>query len=459
MFVYTSTAAALLCQGCGAKNDTHVAAGARAAQEAEGGETASRGGSVPPVADGPGLPEGAGGNSGYMADGPGMSDESAGDSGYRADGSGDGAGLPEGADGDAGFVPDRAEDGNGAAEMRDDTTVTFMVYLDAASLESGEEPFATYDLEQMMEAQLSENVRVIVQTGGTRRWNCEGISPDSTQRHEVTDAGLVLLEDTGVQMDMTDARTLRDFIVYCAEEAPADRYMLLLWGHGRGPRIGYGLDDFQDFNSAMTLQELAGAVEEATVQSGISIELIGFDVCLMGTLETVYALQDCCGYLAVSEDYEPAYGWQYTQVLNALSENPSIGAEELSQVIVGAYMSEAERSGDRGIMAVVDMRYAGELWQAWELFAQTNAADMDRLIERIWHDESLLTPVPTGTDGYVSDDDAYSLQDYGLTDLAALCELAPGEEADRITALLGQALVAVDSYHMARTMCGLAVCP
>ncbi len=378
----------------------------------------------------------------------------------------------------------------------DDTTVTFMVYMDAASLESGEAPFATYDLMQMMEAELSDHVRVIVQTGGTRRWgspdgisadvdsaladtatdadsvlmdtetdatvfvtDTSEISSDSTQRYEITGHGMMLLEDLGEQQDMTDAQTLKEFLLFCVQEAPADRYMLLLWGHGRGPVIGYGQDDFQGFHSAMTLTALADAVRGASEEGGFAIELIGFDACLMGCVETVNALRGCCAYLAVSEDYEPAYGWQYTRVFDALSEYPSIPIEQFAQVIVDAYMEEAERSGDRGILAVIDMQYADALWEAWQNFFDTNVANMDELIHQVWHDRTLLSPVPTNPNGYVSNDDEYSLQDYGLTDLAALCELAPSAEADAVLTVLAQSLTAVDSFHMARMMCGLAVCP
>lgn len=367
----------------------------------------------------------------------------------------------------------------------DDTAVTFMVYMDAASLESGDEPFATYDLMQMMDADLSDRVRVIVQTGGTRNWgrtdrisddgnaaapgsvtdahlfltDTSQISSASTQRYEILDGGMLLLEDTGIQQNMTDAQTLKEFLLFCVKEAPADRYMLLLWGHGRGPEIGYGQDDFQGFHSAMPLAVLADAVRTASMEGGFTIELIGFDACLMGCVETIHALSGCCDYLAVSEDYEPAYGWQYTRVLNALSENPSIPMTQFAQIIVDAYIEEAERSGDRGILAVLDMHYADALWVAWQDFYDTNVANMDALIYQIWHDSSLLSPVPTNPNGYISDDDQYSLQDYGLTDLAALCRLAPSAEADAVLDLLAQALTAADSFHMARTMCGIAVCP
>ncbi|MDE5818514.1 MAG: hypothetical protein K2I07_04230 [Lachnospiraceae bacterium] len=392
--------------------------------------------------------------------------------------------------------PDTGSPNPSDAPDMDDTTVTFMVYMDAASLESGDAPFATYDLMQMMEAALSDHVRVIVQTGGTRRWgrsdgisagadsalanattgaepaptdtatdagifvtDTSEISSDSTQRYEIADHSMMLLEDLGVQQDMTDAQTLKEFLLFCAQEAPADRYMLLLWGHGRGPVIGYGQDDFQGFHSAMTLTALADAIRGASEEGGFTLELIGFDACLMGCVETVHALRGCCAYLAVSEDYAPAYGWQYTRVFDALSAYPSIPIEQFAQVIVDAYMEEAERSGDRGILAVINMQYADALWEAWRDFYDTNIANMDRLIYQVWHDHTLLSPVPANPNGYVSDDDQYSLQDYGLTDLAALCELAPSAEADAVLTLLTRSLTAVDSFHMARVMCGLAVCP
>lgn len=368
-----------------------------------------------------------------------------------------------------------------AAPEKNDTSVTIMIYMDAATLESGEEPFASYDMEQMFDAELSEQINVLIQTGGTRRWTNPEISAQTTQRYQLRDGSLELLEDIGVQKDMTEADTLQEFILFGAKAAPADRYMLILWGHGRGPEIGYGMDDFQSAGKAMALEDMATAIESASAEAGIAIEWIGFDVCLMGNLETVYALRNCCEYLAVSEDYEPAYGWQYTRLLNALSENPALSGEALAQVIVDGFMEEAKRSGDRGIMAVIDMTYAEELMMTWEAFctAQNEAAarseemrvenaqtadgaekylTVAELIRQVWEDGSLLTPVPTATDGYVTDDYLYSLQDYGLTDVQAICELAGSPEAEAMLILLQESIVCVESFHMARTMCGLAVC-
>lgn len=380
---------------------------------------------------------------------------------------------------DAGQVVPTAV-GADESQKESDATVTIMIYMDAATLESGEEPFASYDMEQMFAAELSAQVNVLIQTGGTRKWTNPEISTQTTQRYRLADGTLELVEDTGVQQDMTEAETLREFIVFGAEVAPADRYMLILWGHGRGPEIGYGMDDFQSAGKAMALEDMAQAIEAAIAEAGIAIEWIGFDVCLMGNLETVYALRNCCEYLAVSEDYEPAYGWQYTELLNAFSENPALSNKELAQVIVDGFMEEAKRSGDRGIMAVIDMTYAEELRMAWEEFctAQDEAAirgeeaqdenaqtadgterylTVTELVWQVWTDESLLTPVPTAADGYVTDDYLYSLQDYGLTDVQAICELAGTPEAEAMMELLQESIVYVESFHMARTMCGLAV--
>ena len=366
-------------------------------------------------------------------------------------------------EGDSGITPTEAAITETMPE-ENDTTVTIMIYMDAATLESGEEPFASYDMEQMFEAELSDQVNVLIQTGGTAKWTNPEISTRTTQRYRLAEGALELVEDTGEQQDMTDPETLKEFILFSAKAAPADRYMLILWGHGRGPEIGYGMDDFQNAGKAMALDDMAGAIEAAIADAGIALEWIGFDVCLMGNLETVYALRNCCEYLAVSEDYEPAYGWQYTKLLNALSENPALSNKELAQVIVDGFMEEAERSGDRGIMAVIDMRYAEELMTAWEAFctAQDEAAEqaqktVDELVIQVWSDENLLTPVPTGVDGYVTDDYLYSLQDYGLTDVQAICELAGTPEAEAMMELLQESIVCVESFHMARTMCGLAV--
>jgi len=52
-------------------------------------------------------------------------------------------------------------------------------------------------------------------------------------------------------------------------------------------------------------------------------ELLGFDACLMGNIETVSSLNQFANWYIGSEEQEPGHGWNYTPIVQALN-----GADE-----------------------------------------------------------------------------------------------------------------------------------
>ena len=105
---------------------------------------------------------------------------------------------------------------------------TIMVYMCGSDLES-RSGMATADLNEMLHADISDNVNIIVETGGASAWKNNVISSRTNQRYQVTSDGLVLLEDNLGKKQMTDPATLTDFIEYCTDNFDANRYALILW--------------------------------------------------------------------------------------------------------------------------------------------------------------------------------------------------------------------------------------
>ena len=119
---------------------------------------------------------------------------------------------------------------------------------------------------------------------------------------------------------MTDPATLADFIRYCKETFPADRYALIMWDHGGGSLAGYGYDELYGAKGAMTLDKFCDALNKA----GCRFDFIGFDACLMATVETAVAAEPYADYLIASEETEPGVGWYYTNWLTKLSQNTTL---------------------------------------------------------------------------------------------------------------------------------------
>jgi hypothetical protein len=66
-------------------------------------------------------------------------------------------------------------------------------------------------------------------------------------------------------------------------------------------------------------------------------DLIVFDACLMGTVETAYALRNHGKYLIASEDSTPAAGLYYTTWIGAMERNPQISTERVGRLILDSF--------------------------------------------------------------------------------------------------------------------------
>ena len=120
----------------------------------------------------------------------------------------------------------------------------------------------------------------------------------------LTDTGFVPV-DTYPAENMGDPLTLSSFLNYGFDFFPADSYSLILWDHGGGPVLGYGVDE--NFRDLLTLDELSEALEDSVGAHMTKLEWIGFDACLMSSLEVASVLAPYANYMIASQETEP--GW------------------------------------------------------------------------------------------------------------------------------------------------------
>ena len=95
--------------------------------------------------------------------------------------------------------------------------VTIMLYLCGTDLESRSK-MATLDLQEMIDADIADNINLLVYTGGCKQWQNNAISSKTNQIWQVKDDGLVCLEENLGSKSMTDPGTLSSFIQWCADE-------------------------------------------------------------------------------------------------------------------------------------------------------------------------------------------------------------------------------------------------
>ena len=232
-------------------------------------------------------------------------------------------------------------------------TVTIMVYMCGTDLES-RSSMGTADLSEMANATLSSNVNVIVYTGGCKRWNNQVVSSSVNQVYKIEGGGRLncLVENAGT-VSMVSPSTLAEFIQFCAKYYPANRNELIFWDHGGGSLSGYGYDEKYASAGSMSLK----GINDALSAGGVTFDFIGFDACLMATMENALMLTDYADYLIASEETEPGVGWYYTNWLTKLSSDPSMTTLQIGQNIVDDFVAVCNQKcpGQSTTLSVVDL--------------------------------------------------------------------------------------------------------
>ena len=267
-------------------------------------------------------------------------------------------------------VADVPDDGEGAQDVAaGEGSWAIYWYLCGSDLESGG-GFASGDLGELMEVQLPENVNVVIETGGSSEWQNDVIDASKLQRWVYNSEGLMLVDEQP-SASMGEAQTLADFLSFAKTNYPAEKTAVVFWNHGGGSVSGASFDELYDFDS-LTLDEMYAAFSSVWEPSAENqpLELVGFDTCLMATVDVANTFSDLAHYLVASEETEPANGWYYSQWVGALAQDTSMDGAELGKVICDAYHAGCEEVGTQNntTLSLTDLSKVGPLLEAYESF-------------------------------------------------------------------------------------------
>ncbi|WP_246096571.1 clostripain-related cysteine peptidase [Paenibacillus sinopodophylli] len=207
---------------------------------------------------------------------------------------------------------------------------TILIYAVGSDLES-QQGRLTDDLEEIFRGQPNQNTKILIQTGGTLKYHNKYMANGASERFEVVN-GQLKKHESHIKTAASDPKTLRDFLVWGKTVAPSERNILILWDHGYGTMGGFGADELNE-RKTMKVSELSKAIDS----SDMYFDLIVFDACLMGTVETAYALRNHGKYLIASEDSTPAAGLFYTTWIGAMERNPQISTERVGRLILDSF--------------------------------------------------------------------------------------------------------------------------
>ncbi|OHD06473.1 MAG: hypothetical protein A2086_01795 [Spirochaetes bacterium GWD1_27_9] len=192
------------------------------------------------------------------------------------------------------------------------------------------------------------------------------------------------------EANMGDVNTLKKFIEFCKNNYPATNYALFIENHGAGIR-GKGLDlsiidsveekqkmigiDYSSDNDALYIGEITDGLEAKD-----SIDILGFDACVMGNIEVLYQFNPQNNdfntkYIVASPSDEIGSGWNYKNIFerikystktsyeaddlyggNELYYNPvTLSPVDFTKIIIEEYYDTAGKSYQDQSFGVYDM--------------------------------------------------------------------------------------------------------
>lgn len=328
------------------------------------------------------------------------------------------------------------DDGEWAESPAAGGSWSIFIYLCGTDLETTQGS-ATENLNELFDVEYSGDVNVYIQTGGTKQWQTEGIESDRIQRFQARSGGLELLDEQELT-SMGDPQTLYDFLSWGVNNYPADKMGFVFWNHGGGSLAGAENDELFE-GDGLFLPEMNNAFSTVAAEMEAPFEFIGFDTCLMATIEVAGLYAQYANYLVASEEIEPGGGWSYTDWVQYLVDTPQATGAELGTVICDSYYAKCESTQDEAMatLSCIDLTQIDPVVEAFDALSV--------VLDESTSDPQTFAEVARGISraesyGARSPEEHYT----NMIDLGHMAsnvsEIAP-DEADAYLAALDEALV------------------
>ena len=187
---------------------------------------------------------------------------------------------------------------------------TIMIYMIGSDLET-EGRAGTNDIKEIIDAEYNtEDVNIVLYIGGAKKWHMSEIDENENAIFEIEDDKLKKVKSYKLK-PMNNKNTLTEFIDYTYENYDSKKYSLILWDHGGGPIWGYGKDENDKSGSLMSIKDIDEALNNSELIKNEKLEFLGFDACLMSSIEIANAYKEEAEYLIAAAEIEPGDGWDY----------------------------------------------------------------------------------------------------------------------------------------------------
>jgi hypothetical protein len=271
-----------------------------------------------------------------------------------------------------------------ARSPEDKAQWTFLVYIAG---DNNLEQAGIDDINEMEIVGSSPDVNIVVEIDrsneyydghgnwtGAKRYYIVGDNSDDIVSLELETLG---------EVDSGSPEHLSEFFTWGATAYPAEHYALIMWNHGwswsfapqNSITKGIMSDDQTGSSISVVDGELTQILEDWTETIGQPIDLLGMDACIMQSWEIATEVSDYASVYVASQDYVSWYGWNYTDTLQDLVNNP-----EMSSLELGESISQRFWETDDLTISVVDLDQIQTFNQYLNTFAQTLSEDNPRMV-------------------------------------------------------------------------------
>jgi hypothetical protein len=349
-----------------------------------------------------------------------------------------------------GLTADRADASGAQKEW------TILVYIDG---DNDLEPFALKDFVEMGAVGSDDKINIIAQLDRVPGYSAAYGNWTETRRFYIKkgdDPSSTPVQAMG-ELNTGDKNVLKDFIVWGVRNYPAKRYMVVFWNHGGGWRNR--ARSFRSANRAMCWDETSNdasllmrdvrwAMQSAQAVTSRKLDIVAYDMCLMGMIEVANDMVGVADYMVASEEVEPGDGWDYKRLLTRLQATPTMLARDLAKAAVEEYHASYSGKETAITQAAIDLAKVAAINTAVKNFVA--AANQWSILK----DARLATRTYSEGDGYPHADLVHFMKNIktkGATDPTVVAA------ADAVIAAV-QAAVVANKYGSARTNSnGLAV--
>ena len=233
---------------------------------------------------------------------------------------------------------------------------TIMLYMSGSTLEYDTEEadpnigLFSEDIEEILSVDLPESVKVIIETGGAKKWNLKSnhilgatsISSYRLQRWEVVNHKIQLVESLNTNY-MYEESSFESFLKWGLSDYEATQMGVIISGHGAG--IGGCAPDDNNNMRPLAISDIV----EASSNSLKSFDRekftwLGFDCCMMQCADVASVMSDYYGYMVASQQSELGNGWDHDVYLKELVADPTILPEDLLSYVANSFVNQFHKN-------------------------------------------------------------------------------------------------------------------